>query len=317
MTTALLFSVQDATDETAHGDSSRCRVLYKPSIAADRLEVWRPGGAASPIGWCSVRFDDTGWSTGDIKTYDDLRTQFGPVGSDNPEIAIPVLETVFRPDISDKIYYDAIIQSDIALDDKVLVIGPGSGADAWAVSLKSRASVHVIDINPMAVTNTLITARLGGFDVKPFVGDIRSAKLPKDFRDFNYVLWNMPFVKAGANATDFESRNFHDGDDGTLLRDFLARLPALLADEGVAILLNDPLADTLFHWPNTVRQAAPTVNGQPPGAMLFHVRFPRGGALDRSYLFETTATATFAACKIVSRECSHSAIRDKLVAPGR
>lgn len=58
-----------------------------------------------------------------------------------------------------------------------LVIGCGSGADTWAVWLKSRTLVHAIDINPMAIVNTYATARLGGYHVEAVAGDITNMTL--------------------------------------------------------------------------------------------------------------------------------------------
>src|SRR5690606_6986796 len=127
-----------------------------------------------------------------------------------------------------KLYYDFLLDSDLAPGDKVLVIGCGSGADSWMAARKTESTVYVVDINPMSVVNTKATARTTGFDVRGAVGDICTAELPEDFRDFDYVLWNMPFVEAISTMEQLQERSFHDGDDGTIITAFLERLPALL-----------------------------------------------------------------------------------------
>ena len=135
----------------------------------------------------------------------------------------------------DKFYYDAILGSAIEKGDKVLVIGTGSGADAWVASLKSQDLVYVVEVNPMAVVNARNTARVANFQIKPIVGDIRDVVLPNDFRDFDFVLWNMPFL---VEDSKIEDQNFHDGDDGSILRAFLDLLPSLLKKDGTAIVWN-------------------------------------------------------------------------------
>ena len=44
-----------------------------------------------------------------------------------------------------------------------------------------------------------------------------------------------PSSKRAANDENFQSRNFHDGDDGTIATRFLERLPSLLKPNGTAI----------------------------------------------------------------------------------
>ena len=90
-----------------------------------------------------------------------------------------------------------IAEGPIQRGDKVLVIGTGSAADSWAVSLKTQSKVYAVDINPLAVLNARVTAKLGGFDLEIVAGDFQEIELPETFRDFDYVLWNMPFVEAG------------------------------------------------------------------------------------------------------------------------
>lgn len=222
----------------------------------DPAEPWTPNAYTEFNAWRRVSFGDGGFTVEPTGTYEDLSEALDLLGKSEREIVIPVLPSVYVTHDIDKLYYDAILASDIGPEDKVLVIGPGSGADSWAVSLKTDVPVHAIDINPMAVVNTKLTARLGGFEVRAIVGDFRDADLPDDFRDFDYVLWNMPFVEVDATPDNFEQRDFHDGDDGDVLRAFLARLPSLLKEDGVAIALNYALAREHIDLPGVETRVA-------------------------------------------------------------
>jgi hypothetical protein len=71
--------------------------------------------------------------------------------------------------------------------------------------------------------------------------------LPDDFSDFDFVLWNMPFLIKGGKM---EERDFHDGDDGSILRSFLTLLPSLLKKDGQAIILNNAGALEYIKFPN-------------------------------------------------------------------
>jgi methylase of polypeptide subunit release factors len=143
-----------------------------------------------------------------------------------------VFPTVYAPNNVDRLYYQTLLESDIERGDKVLVVGTGSGSDAWVAWLKSQSLVYVIDINPMVIANTRATARLGRFQVRALLGDVCEVDLPEDFRDFDFVLWNMPFLNVG------DRDNFHDGDDGRILKSFLTLVPSLLKQDGHAIILN-------------------------------------------------------------------------------
>ena len=201
-------------------------------------QPWPPEEYHSDCRWSSLKVDASGWSTAKIGTFEELGKYLQQPSSAEHEIAIPVLPTVYQPALCDKLYYDAIWQSDIQHDDKVLVIGTGSGADAWMASLKTRQPIHVVELNPMAVVNAQATAQLAGFEILPIVGDVTQVALPEGFREFDYVLWNMPFLHSYTGRKQFGEHRFHDGDDGTMLRAFLKMLPALLKADGKAILLN-------------------------------------------------------------------------------
>lgn len=196
---------------------------------------WPPREFTQRCPWYRLTIDDSGWSTGYVGTYEDLDRYLQRSPPPGEEFVIPVFPTVFAPNMVDRLYYDAILESDIEPGDKVLVIGAGSGADSWVVSRMTEGAVYVVDVNPMAIVNTRMTAHLAGFQIEPLVGDIRDVELPDGFRDFDFVVWNMPFLEEG---TLIKERDFHDGDDGTILKAFLARLPSLLKPDGTAIVLN-------------------------------------------------------------------------------
>jgi SAM-dependent methyltransferase len=136
---------------------------------------------------------------------------------------VPIFPTVYNPVCeTDKIYYDAILEN-VQEGDKVLVVGCGSGADSWVAWTRCKTKIYAIDINEMAILNTYATANIGGFEVRPICGDIRDIELPDDFKDFDWVLWNLPFMHTGR----LEYQNHHDGDDGSVIEAFVKLLPQL------------------------------------------------------------------------------------------
>lgn len=238
------------------------QLLFERGVAIreptfEKKEVWPPRELGELSDWCYWKVDDEGWTTGWVGTFDDLGTYLDGLERTTDEVVIPVLPTVYKPQLGDKLYYDYLLTSDIAKGDKVLVIGCGSGADSWMVARKTESTVYVVDINPMSVINTKSTARIAGFDVKGVAGDIRTVELPADFRDFDYVLWNMPFVHLASDMEMLQGRSFHDGDDGSILTDFLELLPSLLKEDGKAILLNLAPAEQFITTPGVTKQMNP------------------------------------------------------------
>lgn len=204
--------------------------------------------------WVRLMYSEQAWSVEQAPNYASLETVLTGSTGGSQELVIPIFPSVYAPNPSDKVYYDYLPESGIGEGDKVLVIGAGTGADAWAASLVSKAPVYVVEINPLAVVNIRATARLGGFEVRPFLGDATTAELPDDFSGFDYVLWNMPFLEEGSTLEEYADRNHHDGDDGSILRAFLRRLPSLVKEGGTAILLNFDFADPYFTDPRVIRR---------------------------------------------------------------
>lgn len=207
-------------------------------------KTWPPSEFRSRCHWQYLLIKESGWATGAVGTFEDFDLRLTQPPAPLHELFTPIFPTVFRPTMADKLYYDAILESDIAPGDKVLVIGPGSGADAWVAFLKSQSTIYAVDINPMAIVNTRTTALIAGFEVRAVTGNVNEAELPPDFGDFDYVLWNMPFYWSDDNVLG--DWNYHDGDDGTILTRFLERLPVLLKPDGQAIVLNTPNAKAII-----------------------------------------------------------------------
>jgi hypothetical protein len=211
----------------------------------ERRGVPDEGASKTCCKWCYMKVDEDGWSAVPIEDESQLKKRIVSTGKD---LAIPIYPTVYVPSEFDKPYNDTILQSDIKKGDKILVIGAGSGSDVWVAWLKSRSLVYAIEINPLGVANINTTAGLGRFPVKAIVGDIRNMEFPEDFRDFDYVLWNMPFLSI--TTSTLEDRNYHFGDDGTILKSFLALLPSLLKKGGKVILYNSAFALEYIRYPN-------------------------------------------------------------------
>ena len=242
----------------------------------DVKSTWPPKEFLSRCSWVYLKVDENGWSTGPVGTYQDLDNLWDRANtSEVTEIAIPIFPSVYTPCMCDKLYYDYLLESEIQPGDKVLVIGTGSGADAWMASLKSKSTVFVVEINPQAVVNAKTTARLANFQIDAIEGNAIEVDLPERFKDFDFVLWNMPFIHKVTSAEKFKEANYHDGDDGTILKKFLALLPALLKEDGKAIVLNMAAAQEYISMPGVVTKTYPEDTlGEEAEYMLFLIPNP-------------------------------------------
>jgi len=188
-----------------------------------------------------MRVDKNGWFTATPITAE-LKKLFGEAET---EIIYPIFPTVFTPIIEEKAYYDAILDN-VKEGDKVLVVGCGAGSDVWSAWLKAKTMIYTIDINPQAILNVYATARMGGFEVRPIQGDIREMRMPKDFKDFDYIVGNTPFLNY---PIPLEDNNYHDGDDSTVTKAFIKLLHSLLKKDGRAIMVGTEETEEYINLP--------------------------------------------------------------------
>lgn len=191
---------------------------------------------------CYMRIDQDGWFMANPATTTELKEL---IGQAEAEIVYPIFPTVFTPIIEEKAYYDAI-SDNVKEGDKVLVVCCGSGVDAWVASLKSKNKIYAIDINEQALLNLFAVANIGGFEVRPVQGDMRDMELPEDFKDFDFIFGNIPFLDW---HIPLEQNNYHDGDDGSIITAFMKLLPTLLKKKGKAIIAGTEATEKYINCP--------------------------------------------------------------------
>jgi len=172
------------------------------------------------------------------------------------QIIIPVLPAVYSPGIHkvmDEDFYKYLTKDfPFHKGNETLVVGPGAGLDAWAISLRTGSKIHAIGINPLEVANLKMTAAIAGFEVEAVVGDniIDEQGRPRfPGKVFDRLVWNMPeysskpdLRKTGPPA--FET--YWDGDaDGSILKRLVKGIPLVVKPKGWAILWNES------YWRNT------------------------------------------------------------------
>lgn len=145
----------------------------------------------------------------------------------------PIFPTVYSPARPDNADSDSRFGSDIynymkrlALrpGDKILDAGTGSGYLAWAAWAAARrfgaeADMYALDINPVAVANARVTARLAGFPLTAKVHDnVADAQGRPAFPGarFRFLSWNMPAVPIARRGMSLNRDNtqFHNYWDG-------------------------------------------------------------------------------------------------------
>ena len=165
------------------------------------------------------------------------------------QIIIPVFPTVYSPGLhnvlDDPFYAHLSKEFPIRKGSDALVVGPGTGLDAWSVSLRTEGKIHAVGINPLEVANLEVTAQLGGFEVEAIVGDnIIDDDGQARFKNkkFDLVVWNMPECSGGEAREEFKPEPlevYWDGDlGGKALKHFAKGLPLALKERGWAILWN-------------------------------------------------------------------------------
>jgi methyltransferase family protein len=127
-----------------------------------------------------------------------------------------------------------VVVPELKTCDRVLVLGTGAGLEAACIALKHEICVDATDINPLAIANTLVTARRVGVDhlVHAWVSD----GLENVRGKYDAILFTAPLPMEEVCPKD---RNRYDF-CGILLREVLAALPAHLSPNGRMYLMSRP-----------------------------------------------------------------------------
>nr|MBU1328809.1 class I SAM-dependent methyltransferase [Candidatus Omnitrophota bacterium] len=179
--------------------------------------------------------------------------------SEKKQIIIPIFPTVITPgqysQDDDFYYFKNIHRAAINENEEVLVVGPGSGIDAWVASFKSKKTIYAIGINPLEILNTQLTAQIGGFSVEGIIADnIVSEDLkPRiSHKRFDWIFWNMPAYSGGSFSPElvfwrtpaywggpYRYSDYWDGDyKGRTLQRFAQGLHLVLKPNGQAVIWN-------------------------------------------------------------------------------
>lgn len=119
---------------------------------------------------------------------------------------------------------------------KVLIIGTGTGIEAWIAAQKG-AIVHAVDSKEMAVENTKLTCILKGTRENVFAFQ---NNLFEDLGEYDLIIFNMPHISVDTKQTDYITlgdRNVKDF-DGKLLKRAAKTIESHIAPGGKAVLIN-------------------------------------------------------------------------------
>ncbi len=178
---------------------------------------------------------------------DELDTDWLRAVEGTDRLILPVFPSVYDPGMhwpDDQRYLCALHNGqppDLHSGQDVLVVGPGSGIDAWLVWLHTGRKVYAVGINPFEVANTRAAARIAGFEIDARVGDniITAGGTSVFHRRFHRIIWNMPCILSFSSSphhptTSFE--DYHDNVGGDTVRRFARGLPSHLFSEGSAFV---------------------------------------------------------------------------------
>jgi hypothetical protein len=157
---------------------------------------------------------------------------FSAAFGDVPEI--PLFPTVYaynNPYLENLL---EVVFPQVKTCDRVLVLGTGAGLEAACIALRHQICVDATDINPLAVANTLATARRVGVDhlVHAWISD----GLQNVRGKYDAILFSAPLAIEEACPED---RNRYDF-CGILLREVLTALPEHLSTNGRMYLMSRP-----------------------------------------------------------------------------
>ncbi len=201
--------------------------------------------------------------------FADLNFQEDPT---KHQIILPILPTVYSParylsvdkKYYQEIYYGVENQFNIQANDRLLLLGPGSGIDTWLASLKTKETIHVAGINPFEVASAQILAQIATVSIvaiqhNNIIDDDWSIIFPE--QSFDKFLWNMPAFtnhvkKEDLNYSKIWDYHFHDND----MKRFLTGLFYKLYPAGKALLWTTQGALLCFRsdyrfsvWPNNIK----------------------------------------------------------------
>jgi len=140
----------------------------------------------------------------------------------DPEISIKVFPGVYEPDEDSILLIESL---GVNPGDNVLEIGCGSGIVAIHCA-KAGANVTAVDINPMAVENTIVNAEDNGVELIVRVSDVYE----NVHGAFDLIVFNLPYIpveEEGAAEAAWSGgedgleplRKLLDGVDGHLTAD--------------------------------------------------------------------------------------------------
>ncbi len=232
-----------------------------------------------------------------VKAVDPSKTdRLEPFDPKKKQALLPVFPTVYGPgadlnEVLDTPYMEAVYRQTHP-GQNVLIVGPGSGVDAWIAALKSRRKVFAAGINPLEVANVRAAAAVARFEVEAKLSDniVTSVGEPVfGDRRFDRVIWNGVLVTNDSRPAGTMIQRWDGDEGGKTLRRFAAALPAALSPGGLAIFWNgpDPRVRQLFETPGRqmsvereggvylIRHlAAPSV----PGGAFNALKIPEVGA---------------------------------------
>jgi HemK-related putative methylase len=123
-------------------------------------------------------------------------------------LKLTVPEGVFSPDyFYDSGFFAEAVSKLVGFGQTFLEIGPGTGIVSIKCA-KRGAIVTCVDINPNAVSATLVNAKLNGVNLEVYEGDLFSP-LGED-RKFDYIFWNVPFGLVQYGELDILQRAIFD-----------------------------------------------------------------------------------------------------------
>jgi release factor glutamine methyltransferase len=160
------------------------------------------------------------------------------------------LPGVYRADNDTSLLIDVLCEGGYAVGRRVLDIGTGTGALALAAARAGAVSVTAVDLSLRSVAAAWLNSRLHRVRCTVRRGDLVE---PVAGQRFDLILANPPYVPAVTTRLPRHriSRCWDGGLDGRAVLDRIcAEGPALLAPEGMMLLVHSALCDdevTLGH----------------------------------------------------------------------